>query len=132
MKPFVMLMTASVLLGASPAQACGYYGPEHEKRERKEQKRYLEYTDRVVDGVWREAERDKESNIVSGAILIEGKGKTEKISLTFFPEINCGFPSFPQNGDKGTFYLRAEISTNDYFNEELEYDLLHFQRRERR
>lgn len=130
MRAVSILIAAAALLGASPAISCATYGPSIEREQHRAQKRFLEYADIIVKGTWKEQEIDRENGGVSGVIQLDGKSEKDWMPLTFSPEINCGFPAFPGDGERGSFYLRAEsISPGDYLAEHIDYDLLHFERR---
>ena len=107
------------------AKACAFYDCATELRIAKQQREYLAYTDKVLRGTWREVSRD-ETGMITGMLIPDRGGQKDHIELRFFLEIACGFPNFPENGEQGRFYLRADISQGDYQDDEVEYNFLHF------
>ena len=133
MRSLVLLFFA---LFGTPASACGVYDRATEQRIADDQKHYLSYADLRLVGTWKVLPLPTGASdlvVVSGTVPPDRKQDNSPVQVSFVQEINCGFPAFPEDGQHGTFYLRAVgISPGDYLADDVSYDLLHFKKDRKR
>jgi hypothetical protein len=112
---FGLRTIAAALLGflsVEATSACSTLTPAGERKRQAERERFLaNEADRTVRGTWRyvkEKTGDAEPWRGMGYVEVRRGKKVIKYHLWISDEINCGFPSYPEEGDVGLFYLKRD------------------------